>query len=664
METDIPGNLSDNNLPGNLLHNDLPGNITHNEDETKNQNDSSLNQGLSDHSILLRSQPKIFDQQEMMVDSLISNSNQVDNKEDKDHGESHNTDIFVESQGQNEESESSGIQPRKEFGKDGDVNLDNEQGCTEDIVDNERTMITLTERGEKQSFSQKDTVIACTSEEGSNNDIPVVFADSDKQNLTFTLNSNTEGLEPPMKRFRAEKDSESVTPNDVLESVSDRETSGTETLVDNSVQSEPVCMQKEDQAFDSADGKDMKSDGQQDMPSTSQTEEDDMPYFSQEGMVLTEKPEFITDAMTEFNTTDDNFLKGCKWAPDGTCLLTNSNDNCLRLFNLPQPLYEGQNEGIPEMTSALKFSETDTIYDYCWYPKMVFDDPNTQCLVATSKDGPVHLWDANTGQIRCTYRPYNHLDEITSAYSLAFSLDGTKLYCGFNKMIRIFDLARPGRDCVSRPTYYSTQHSKTKSGQPGIISCIVPSPQDNGMYAAGSYSRAIAVYCEPKGEMACMFDGQQGGVTHLAFSPDGTKLYSGGRKDPEIICWDLRYPGRILFVALRQVLTNQRIYFDLDRSGQYLFSGSHDGTVNIWDTTIAPEELFPGQDPVLKVINTFQAHKDTVNGISLHPYLPILASSSGQRHFSCVDDSDSSDDESSDIIENNLKLWAFPKSKI
>jgi hypothetical protein len=27
-----------------------------------------------------------------------------------------------------------------------------------------------------------------------------------------------------------------------------------------------------------------------------------------------------------------------------------------------------------------------------------------------------------------------------------------------------------------------------------------------------------------------MFEGQQGGVTHIAFSPDGTKLYSGGRK--------------------------------------------------------------------------------------------------------------------------------------
>lgn len=41
---------------------------------------------------------------------------------------------------------------------------------------------------------------------------------------------------------------------------------------------------------------------------------------------------------------------------------------------------------------------------------------------------------------------------------------------------------------------------------------------------------AVALYSEPSGEMVCMFEGQQGGVTQIKFSPDGSKLYSGGRK--------------------------------------------------------------------------------------------------------------------------------------
>ena len=36
-----------------------------------------------------------------------------------------------------------------------------------------------------------------------------------------------------------------------------------------------------------------------------------------------------------------------------------------------------------------------------------------------------------------------------------------------------------------------------------------------------------------------MFEGQQGGVTHIAFSPDGTKLYSGGRKVCCVVKTDL-----------------------------------------------------------------------------------------------------------------------------
>lgn len=28
-------------------------------------------------------------------------------------------------------------------------------------------------------------------------------------------------------------------------------------------------------------------------------------------------------------------------------------------------------------------------------------------LVSTSKDSPIHLWDAFTGELRCTYRAYN-----------------------------------------------------------------------------------------------------------------------------------------------------------------------------------------------------------------------------------------------------------------
>ena len=40
----------------------------------------------------------------------------------------------------------------------------------------------------------------------------------------------------------------------------------------------------------------------------------------------------------------------------------------------------------------------------------------------------------------------------------------------------------------------------------------------------------VALFWEPAGSMMCMFQGHQGGVTHIRFSPDGNRIYSGGRK--------------------------------------------------------------------------------------------------------------------------------------
>jgi telomerase Cajal body protein 1 len=99
-----------------------------------------------------------------------------------------------------------------------------------------------------------------------------------------------------------------------------------------------------------------------------------------------------------------------------------------------------------ELTASLKMTESGGIYDYAWYPHMNSYDSATSCLFATSKSNPIHLFDAYTGQIRCSYRGHNHLDELDNAYSIAFNTDATCLYAGYKKCIRIFDVSRPGKN--------------------------------------------------------------------------------------------------------------------------------------------------------------------------------------------------------------------------
>ncbi|XP_023369771.1 telomerase Cajal body protein 1 isoform X2 [Otolemur garnettii] len=332
-------------------------------------------------------------------------------------------------------------------------------------------------------------------------------------------------------------------------------------------------------------------------------------------------PRFLSGSWSEFSTQPENFLKGCKWAPDGSCILTNSADNILRIYNLPPELYsEEEQVEYAEMAPVLRMVEGDTIYDYCWYSLMSSTQPDTSYVASSSRENPIHIWDAFTGELRASFRSYNHLDELTAAHSLCFSPDGSQLFCGFNRTVRVFSTSRPGRDCEVRATFAK------KQGQNGIISCIAFSPTQP-LYACGSYGRSLGLYAWDDGSPLALLGGHQGGITHLCFHPDGNRFFSGARKDAELLCWDLRQPGQPLWSLSREVTTNQRIYFDLDLIGHFLVSGSTTGAVSVWDTSRS------GNDGKPESVLNFLPQKDCTNGVSLHPSLPLLATASGQRVF-------------------------------
>ncbi|XP_021570290.1 telomerase Cajal body protein 1 [Carlito syrichta] len=364
-------------------------------------------------------------------------------------------------------------------------------------------------------------------------------------------------------------------------------------------------------------------------------------------------PRFLSGSWSEFSTQPENFLKGCKWAPDGSCILTNSADNILRIYNLPPELYnEGEQVEYAEMVPVLRMVEGDTIYDYCWYSLMSSAQPDTSYVASSSKENPIHIWDAFTGELRASFRAYNHLDELTAAHSLCFSPDGSQLFCGFNRTVRVFSTSRPGRDCEVRATFAK------KQGQSGIISCIAFSSAQP-LYACGSYSCSLGLYACDDGSLLTLLGGHQGGITHLCFHPDGNRFFSGARKDAELLCWDLRQPGYPLWSLSREVTTNQRIYFDVDPTGQFLVSGSTSGAISVWDTSGADDGK---PEPVL----SFLPQKDCTNGVSLHPSLPLLATASGQRVFPEPTNSEDEGEHDQDLpllsmrhthLECRLQLW-------
>lgn len=171
---------------------------------------------------------------------------------------------------------------------------------------------------------------------------------------------------------------------------------------------------------------------------------------------------------------------------------------------------------------------------------------------------------------------------------MCFNWSGEEIYCGSYGKLNIFRTERPGREFIEISTKADLHRS--------IISTIAVNPVDKSMFAVGTYSKDIGkffckliimlvlclasftfVFCSGiygGYQLMYILRGHKSGITHLKFSPDGLKLYSGSRKgDNDIVCWDLRNIGQTLYSAERTVTTNQRIYFDISTDGKFLVSG-------------------------------------------------------------------------------------------
>ncbi|XP_033928128.1 telomerase Cajal body protein 1 isoform X2 [Melopsittacus undulatus] len=357
-------------------------------------------------------------------------------------------------------------------------------------------------------------------------------------------------------------------------------------------------------------------------------------------------PRLLGGAQDEFRLRPHNFLRGCKWAPDGSCVLSCSADNTLRLFNLPACPPPGQD--LLQLELALRVHEGDIIYDFTWFPHMNSRDPQTCLMASSSRDNPVHLWDAFDGTLRGSFCAYNHLEVLCAPHSLCFTLDGSRLLGGFKGSVRIFPMERPGRGQEEHVLRYGSKR------QGGPIGCLAMSPSQS-VFACGSYGRSLGLYALGGGGALLFWPRLPAAPTQLLFSHDGLRLYVGGRKDTHILCWDLRLPDRPLLAMERHVTTNQRVTFDLDPTGRYLVSGDTRGFVSLWDTVGTPPE---GTDlPLLSPVLRFRALQDCINGTSLHPQLPLLATSSGQRLFPPLWSSDEEEDEPPPGGDNRLQLW-------
>lgn len=184
-------------------------------------------------------------------------------------------------------------------------------------------------------------------------------------------------------------------------------------------------------------------------------------------------------------------------------------------------------------------------------------------------------------------------------------------------MIRCFDVANPGV-YTNIPTCKSR---RDPMGQKGIISTICFNPDYSNSYAVGSYASSVGIYVENMEGCALEIRDIGMDVTCIKWSPNGNNIWVGGRKNNNILCWDVRNTRSEIGKVNRLCRSNQKMVFDLDHWGNFLCTGTQDGSLVIYDAK------------KFDLIYEFKDDSDCVNSVQFHPFSSLVGTVTGQRHF-------------------------------
>nr|GAT52567.1 predicted protein [Mycena chlorophos] len=394
---------------------------------------------------------------------------------------------------------------------------------------------------------------------------------------------------------------------------------------------------------------------------------------------LTNPPQRCTPVGGPFPAGD--FPRSAKWCSDGSALLVHCEQRAFRVIHTP-------NTAPPAGASHTQtsFPQPAPIVDYAWYPHASASTPASFCFAASVREAPVKLLDASDGRLRASYPIVDHRERQIAPHSLAFDPSGTRLYCGFESAIEIFDVSRPG--CEGTRVRMSAS-KKRKDGLKGIISALSFQPSSSSspssaLLAVGSLSSPsstggsnIALFSSDLSTdpdpVIFLGGGPSAGVTQLLFNPAHPHiLYASFRRHPGVYAWDIRADGSAPFVRYTlgtdasareeketpRKETNQRRRFDVDWAGRVLGCGDVNGHISLFDLshsanpTQMDDSLAEGTTRQVNPTLTFPAHRDAIGGIAFHPFPNPdpqningrcgLVSVCGSRHFDEYSDDDDS----------------------
>jgi WD40 repeat protein len=204
--------------------------------------------------------------------------------------------------------------------------------------------------------------------------------------------------------------------------------------------------------------------------------------------------------------------------------------------------------------------------------------PDGQRIASGGMDRAVQVWDAQTGNVICTYR-----EHTSNIIGVAWSPDGKHLASAgsyHDATVRVWD-ASTGNTLV------------TYRGHPHFLHAVAWSPDGQRIASVGGAEHGVQVWDAFSGSVLSTYRGHVGEALSVAWSPDGKRLvsYSG---DGMMHAWKAGSGVPLLSLPTMSMVKSFFWWVEPALQRDWVGAAGIKGDVAIWDVATGERIYFYG----------------------------------------------------------------------